>query len=309
MKLNIYKDFERYLFTKELSETTVTNYCRIAKLVEDYIHKNYGLTYDENLEEIKGYMLSNWATSIMDLKVTTRASYIISANVFLKFLYTMQYVSFDLSSALPPVPNIERHKRLHPDDIQPKQGYTPEEIDRMFRSINSNTINGCRTRAIIALLVTTGLRVSELLSLNVSDPFDPSGFMMVARKGTHGNKVKVSIPKDTLKYLREYIAMRINRKISTEPNDPLFVTKNGRRMSRFEIYRTLKTVQLDVGTHTGVHTYRHTALTQIAKTSDPVVARDVAGQKSLTVTNRYLHSTDEEMKEATDLLTSLLPVE
>lgn len=306
MKLNIYKDFERYLFTKELAESTVLHYCRVARLLEEYIMENYGFTYDEGLNEIKGYMISNWATSIMELKVTTRATYILSANVFLKFLYSMQYISFNLASALPPVPNVEKYKRLHPDEIQPKQGYTPEEIERMFFRINPNTLAGCRTRAIIAMLVTTGLRVSELISLNVSDPFDPSGFMMVARKGTHGNKVKVAIPKDTLKYLRKYIAMRINHHLSTEPDDPLFITKNGRRMDRCEIYKSLKTIQLKTGTHTGVHTYRHTALTQIAKNADPVIARDVAGQKSINITNRYLHSTDAEMKEATEMLTALL---
>lgn len=306
MKLNIYKDFERYLFTKELAESTVLHYCRVARLIEEYVSKNYGYTYDEGLDEIKGYMISNWATSIMDLKVASRASYIISANVFLKFLYSMQYISFDLSSALPPVPNIEKHIRLHPDENQPKQGYSPEEVEKMFAHIDATTLSGCRTRAIIALLVTTGLRVSELLSLNVSDPFDPSGFMLVARKGTHGNKVKVAIPKETLKYLRKYIAMRINRNLPTEPGDPLFITKNGRRMNRTEVHRSLRTVQNRIGVHTGVHTFRHTALTQIAKNSDPVVARDIAGQKSINITNRYLHSTDAEMKEATEMLTALL---
>ena len=306
MKLNVYKDFERYLFTKDLAETTVTNYCRTARLIEEYIRSNYGLNYDENLQDIKGYMISNWATSIMDLKVTTRAVYILNANTFLKFLYSMQYVSFDLSSALPPVPNVEKYKKLHPNEVIPKQGYTPQEIDSMFRSINPNTLNRCRTRAIIAMLVTTGLRVTELISLNVSDPFDSSGFMMVARKGTHGAKVKVAIPKETLKYIREYIASRISHGISAEPDDPLFVTKNGRRMDRHEVHKSLKTVQLNVGTHTGVHTYRHTALTQISKSSSPAVARDVAGQKSITVTNRYLHSTDDEIKEATDALVALL---
>lgn len=306
MKLNIYKDFERYLFTKELSENTILRYSRVARFIEDYIKSNYGLNYEDNLAEIKGYMVSNWATSIMELKVTTRALYIVSANIFLKFLYSMQYVTFDLSSALPPIPNIERHKKLHPEENKPKQGYTAEEIERMFKSINPSTINGRRTRAIIALLLTTGLRVSELASLNVSDPFDSSGFMMVARKGTHGNKVKVPIPKGTLKYLKDYIAMRISRGLGAEPNDPLFVTCNGRRLNRTEIYKSLKTVQMNSGTHTGVHTYRHTALTQIAKNADPVIARDVAGQKSINITNRYLHSTDAEMKEATEMLTALL---
>lgn len=308
MQIDIYKDFERYLFTQDLSENTVTNYCRVAKLMDRYIQQNYSLQFCSDAESIKGYMVSNWATSIMNLKVTTRSFYIISANVFLKFLYRMQYISFDLSSALPPAPNVEKYKNLHPDAIKPKEGYSPDEISAMFSNI-PNTLNGRRTRAIIALLLTTGLRVSELTSLNVSDPFDPSGFMLVARKGTHGNKVKVSIPSDTLNYLREYIVMRIKAGIGAEPNDPLFVTNKARRMSRFEVYKALKTVQKKVDAHTGVHTYRHTALTQIAKNSDPIIARDVAGQKSISVTNRYLHSTEDEIKQATDSLTSLLPAE
>lgn len=307
MNINIYKDFERYLFTRELSESTVKNYCRVARLIEEFIQKTYRLSYANNLQDIKGYMVSNWATSIMNLKITTRALYIISANVFLKFLYSMQYVSFDLSSALPPVPNIERHIKLHPDEIQPKTGYTPDEIQHMFYRTNPNTLSGTRTRALIALLVTTGLRVSEAVSLNVSDPFDSSGFMMVARKGTHGNKVKVPIPKDTHQFLREYIAKRIAAGLSAEPGDPLFVTSKGRRMNRNEIYRSLRTVQNRNGSHTGVHTFRHTALTHIAKNADPIVSRDVAGQKSINVTNRYLHSTDAEMQQAVESLATMLP--
>lgn len=307
MEINIYQDYERYLQTKELSETTIHNYSRIARLMENYIRSHYDLSYHNGLQEIKGFMISNWATSILHLKVTTRAEYIICANVFLKFLYSMQYITFDLSSALPPAPNVEKYKSMHPDEIQPKQAYTPEEIASMFRSVKDNTIAGSKIRAIIAMLVTTGLRVSELVSLNVSDPFDSSGFMMVARKGTHGNKVKVAIPKEALPYVRRYITMRIQRGISAEPSDPLFVTKNGRRMSRTEIYHVLRTVQNHVGVHTGVHTYRHTALTQIAKNADAIVARDVAGQKSVQVTNRYLHSTDADLQAATQSLSALLP--
>lgn len=307
MNINIYKDFERYLFTRELSETTVGNYCRIARLIEEFIQKTYQLSYAENLQDIKGYMISNWATSIMGLKVTTRAVYLVSAHTFLNFLYTMQYIPFDLSSALPPLPNIEKHKKLHPEECQPKQGYTPEEIQRMFYRINPHTLSGLRTQALLALLITTGLRVSEAISLNVSDPFDKSGFMLVARKGTHGAKVKVPIPKDTHQFLLDYIRKRISCGLSAEPGDPLFVTSNGRRMSRTEVYKSLRTIQKRSGCHTGVHTYRHTALTQIAKNADPVVSRDVAGQKSITVTNRYLHSTDDEMLSAVNSLASMLP--
>ena len=308
MKIDIYKDFQRYLFTNDLSESTVDSYVRIARIIENYLSENFDVNYREKLDSIKGYMISHWASSIMDKKVATRALYITIANCFFRFLYNMQYIAFDLASALPPVPNIEKHHKIHPEEYQPKQGYTQQEIERMMSIPDPKTFNGARNIAIMAMLIGTGLRVSELASLNVGDPFDKSGFMMVARKGTHGNKVKVAMPEGVQAFLSPYLSIRKTRNFSCEPGDPLFISNRGKRMDRSRIYEAVSEIQKKAGCHTGVHTYRHTALTHIAKHADPVVSRDVAGQKSISITNRYLHSTDEEMLQAVNSLSDLLPI-
>lgn len=308
MNINIYKDFERFLFTRELAEQTVSVYCGVAKLMEKYFVENYGLTYRNNLDSIKGYMVSNWATSIMSLKITTRKLYINAAYIFLRFLYSMQYVSFDLSAALPPIPNVNRYKAIHPDESTEKIGYTQEEIKAMMQAFPNNTFIGVRNRAIIATLTTTGLRVSELVSLNVSDPYTASdGFMRVARKGTHGNKMKVPLPANIMTYLNAYMALRREKGLPCDEDSPLFVTSAGKRLNRHRIYEAISIIQKKVGCHTGIHTFRHTALTHIAKNADPIVSRDVAGQKSIVITNQYLHSTDEEMQNAVNSLVELLP--
>lgn len=307
MKLDIFKDFERYLYTKELSQSTVGTYIYHASLIDKFLRSNYGIELEfESLPLLKGYMVSNWASSISQLSVATRSLYITSANIFFRYLHAMQYVDFDLSTALPPPPNIEKYKKLHPEEHHEKRGYSNQELKIMLEALNPNTFTGSRTKAIIVLLVSTGLRVSELASLNVGDILENDGFIYVARKGTHGAKVKVPLPKAVIDPVLEFLTKRENHGCRADMNDPLFITSSNRRMTRVEIYRCLAKVQKDVGVHTGVHTFRHTALSHIAKTADPVVARDVAGQKSISVTNRYLHSSDEEMLAAVEKLAELL---
>lgn len=303
-KINLMRDFQRYLFTKELSERTVKIYCTVAGYLEDYLRGEYEITFaDGDFQKIKGYMISGWATSIMDKKITTRALYITAQNVFLKYMYNMQYVDFDLSAALPPIPNIQKYNRLHPETITEKRDYSPDEIMQMMDSLNEDKFIGARNRAMIATLVMTGLRSSEMASMNISDM--TPGFAKIARKGTHGNKVDVAIPTEVMPYIQSWLEVRKKRGLSAEPDDPLFISWNGNRLTYKLIHGTLSSIQKKLNLPTGVHTFRHTALTNIAKSANPAVARDVAGQKSIAVTNRYLHSTPEEKLEAVSKLSQL----
>lgn len=307
MELNVLRDFERYLFTRDLSPGTVHTYIRVARLMEAYFLEHYHLSFDPDaLHLLRGYMVSNWATSIMEHKISTRILYLQTARTFLRYLYTMQYVDFDLSSALPPVPNAKRHEQIHPESVNPKRNYTHEEIQQMLHLVPPNSLRNACIRAIIATLITTGLRVSELISLTVGDSKAENGFVMVARKGTHGNKVSVPFPSVLQSYLQDYFRFRTEKGFECEDSDPLFVSVRGNPLTRIAVYGLLSSIQKKADCPTGVHTFRHTALTQLAKDADPIVSRDVAGQKSIAITNRYLHSTQQEMLDAAEKLSVLL---
>ena len=153
-------------------------------------------------------------------------------------------------------------------------------------------------RAMIATFVSSGLRVAELSSLNVGDLQSDSEFVMVARKGTHGNKVKAVIPFEARPFIEEYLNSREEEGEELISQSPLFTSNRGNRMSPHAIYTEFARLQKSLGIHTGVHTFRHTALTAAAKCANPVVSRDFAGQKHITVTDRYLHSTDQEIASA-----------
>lgn len=307
MKLDVEKDFIRYLYTKELSSHTVETYLSAIKGLNKYLTNTYQLScMDEEVSEIKGYMISNWVSSIIRRKPNTRILYLRVANIFLKYLHAMQYVSFDLSAALPPVPCASKLETLYPEHFAQKRAYTSEEIQSMLSALNPSKFHGARTRAVIAILVTTGLRVSELLALKVADVQPGVNSAYVPRKGTHGRPVEVMIPSAIQPYVKPYLLLRELKGLDCAPDAPLFVNSTGKATSRQDIHNALSILERKLGLPEGVHTFRHTALTNIAKNIDPAAARDVAGQKSIAITNRYLHTTTEEKLAAVEQLGALL---
>ena len=296
------QDFQRVLRTSGASERTIADYAAIVRRMSDYIRANYNAEFEK--DDVKGFMVSNWATSIEDRKPSTRRLYHVVASKYLVFLYDLQYVSHDLSRALPKLPSLEKQYAIQPEARPDKRPYSNEEVRRMLECECGTYFETCRKNALVAALVTTGLRCSELLALTIADLIRPDNTAMIPRKGTHGNPVKVHIPPEILPVMLEYLKVRKIRVGDFSAGDPVFVSRSGAPLCRTDVYRILAKVEKSLGIPTGVHTFRHTALSEIARIADPATARDVAGQKSIEVTNRYLHSTDESMAAAVSGLAS-----
>ena len=305
--IDILQDYERYLRNEDRSERTVKTYLFTVKRIQEFILREYEVEIGDDL---KGYMISQWVTSIQNLKPTSRALYIVSAGVFLKYLYNMDYVAKDLSAALPKPPSPEKYYDNHPDEHSPKRAYTTEEVQTMLNVPSKNPFGRTRNRAIIAVLVSTGLRVSELCQLNVGDVLpildcDESATAKIRRKGSHGKLMEIYLSKDLKEYLAVYMAVRSSKGYDCSADSPLFITKEQNRMTGIKVYENLRRIEEIAGVPTGVHTFRHTALSAVSKAVDPVVARDLAGHKRMQVTNRYTHSTREELAGAADTIAEL----
>ena len=319
--MNILDDFKRYLATRNLSPTTISTYCRIAHLMENFIEEKYDFRFTiEDISKLKGFMVSNWATYITkekNYRAGTRYLYILGAGFFLKYLYNMQFVDFDLSNALPPISDFVREMKdasdpaeadtqESEDDTHAKRAYTQDEVKNMIGFYKNDSYHDSRARAVIALAVCTGLRCSEIAAMNISDVMSSDSFARVPRKGTHGKKVKVAIPDGVLPYIEDYLRHRQLKHMDMSSDAPLFVSSTGKRMDRVMLYKHISRSQKSIGCPTGVHAFRHTALTMLAKSTDAVVARDVANQKSVSVTNRYLHTSDEDKLSAVNTLAGIL---
>lgn len=295
-ELNVIADYQRHLRGMELSDLTIVDYTRILNRLNGWLMQEYSTDFSDP-NTVKGYMISMYCTSIQNLKIATRTLQLTVIKAFLKWLHALQYTDHDLSAAVPKLPTIEKYNAAHPEQVNVKRGYTPDEIKAMLTAVRHSSFICHRDRAIIATMLSTGLRVSELLALRVGDVIAEPEFIHVPRKGTHGQKVPVAIAPVAFPYIMRYIEER-EKKITTHIDDALWVMPSGKPMDRHEVAHSLAALQKKLGIPTGTHTLRHTMITEVTKQSNPIVARDAAGQKSISVTNRYLHSTQDEIREA-----------
>lgn len=301
--IDIQSDFARYLKNRDMSERSIQTYVEVSGRMCRYIEQNFNAKFED--DAVKGYMISNWESSIQNLKITTKNQYLLIAKAFLKYLFLMQYVTVDMSDVLSKPKSLDRYYKIHPDERSEKVGYTLDEVKTMMNAARCSKINEKRTAAMIAALVSSGLRAAELCSLNVGDLKEDTVFVMVARKGTHGNKVKAALPFEARPIIDEYLQARVKDGEAVSDESPLFVTRKGSRMSPNTMWVDISRIQKKLGIHTGIHTFRHTALTAAAKSADPVTSRDFAGQKNIAVTNRYLHSTEAEIESAASAVANI----
>ena len=147
----------------------------------------------------------------------------------------------------------------------------------------------------VALALGSGLRAFELCSLNVSHLSDiQNGTVAVERKGGGWSEVSVA------DFVYPHVARYLLTRRGALPNEPLFLSQKGNRMTPNSLWKTLAYKEKQLGLKTGVHIFRHTFLSDIEHDSKggAAMARDLAGHKSIQITNTYLHTTPQERKEA-----------
>ena len=152
-------------------------------------------------------------------------------------------------------------------------------------------------QAIIALMAASGMRASEIGWLNVGAiRRRTNGYIYALRKGQNIRKVFVA------EFAIPYIEVYLSTRGAVSDDDPLFVTMSGRRINRDHVDDILRTRQEKLGLRTGTHNIRYTVLNSVERFADPAVARDIAGHKSMNVTNRYMVTSAEERSRAVENL-------
>lgn len=258
---------------------------------------------DRSISGLSGEVLQRWVNGMKKAgrKPTTINLYIAAINPFLRWAHVMTageecipYLKPDLAGVLKAL------KLPDPDKIpeweRPKNKYySDDEVEELMECKGSH--NKVRDRAIIALFLASGIRVSELCSLTLGSILDrPRGTIYLRRKG--GAWKETEVADFAYSYLDEYLKTR-NCK---NHNDPLFVTREGLPCNRHSVYKSLAHIQKRMDVATGPHTLRHTFVSAAEKTGGGAVARDLANHKSMTITNRYDHSNREQRLAAVNSL-------
>lgn len=174
-----------------------------------------------------------------------------------------------------------------------------EEIDAMLLAQDASLPEGERNRAIIEVLYSCGLRVSELVNLQLSNIFWQDEFLRIIGKG---NKERlVPIGQTALKQILRY-KDGVRKQISPKPgqHDFLFLNKRGAKLTREMIFTIIKRLAADAGIKKTVspHTFRHSFATHLVEGgADLRAVQEMLGHESITTTEIYTHLDRSYLKE------------
>jgi integrase/recombinase XerD len=165
------------------------------------------------------------------------------------------------------------------------------EIESLLEAIDLSTSDGTRNRAMIETLYSSGLRVSELVSLKVDHIYSDIGFLRVIGKG---NKERlVPIGQSALKHLDIYIKqVRVHSRIQKGFESFVFLNNRGKALSRVMVFIIIKNLAAKIGLKKmiGPHTFRHSFATHLIEGgADLRAVQEMLGHQSITTTEIYTH--------------------
>ena len=172
-----------------------------------------------------------------------------------------------------------------------------EEIDVMISALDVSLPEGTRNKAIIETLYGCGLRVSELIDLQISDLFFDEGFIRVRGKGSKQRFIPIA--NQTIKWILIYRdEIRVHKKINPADEDVLFLNRRGKKLTRAMIFTIVKELSKVVGIQKKVspHTFRHSFATHLLENgADLRSIQAMLGHESITTTEIYMHI-DKELR-------------
>jgi len=274
------KDFKIYLtIERGLAKNTVENYGRDLEKLNRYLIRN---NINSSPIHISSEETQQFIYEIAKLVNPSSQARIISGlRSFFDYLVFEEYRKTNPTDLIE-VPKIGRKL---PDTL------SFEEISQIINSIDLSQANGERNRAILETIYSCGLRVSEIISLRISDLFFEEGFIRVLGKG---NKERfVPIHDEAKKYIITYInKIRIYSAIKKGFEDILFLNRRGKSLSRQMIFLIIKeaTAKTNINKNISPHTLRHSFATHLLENGANLRAiQQMLGHESITTTEVYLH--------------------
>ena len=166
-----------------------------------------------------------------------------------------------------------------------------EDIDNLIAAVDLSKPEGERNKAMLETLYGCGLRVSEIITLKISDLFFDEGFIKITGKG---NKQRfVPIAKSTQKYIELYRnSIRAHMNIVKGFEDTLFLNRRGKQLTRAMVFTIVKelAVKINMSKTISPHTLRHSFATHLLENgADLRSIQIMLGHESITTTEIYVH--------------------
>ena len=286
---NAIESYKTYLILeKSLSANSVEAYLNDINKLAKYCAEKHEVTIPD---DVTYEILKDYLVYVGEVGVTnrTQARCISSIRSFFKFLV------FDGKLENNPTRLLEAPKigRKLPNIL------TVEEIDSMLKAVEMFKPEGQRNKAIIEMLYSCGLRVSELISIKLSNINFRLGTVKIEGKGNKeriiplSKNAKIEI-KQYLKVYREWL------EIQKGNEDILFLNKRGTALSRVMVFNIIKYLAKRAGIKKNVspHTFRHSFASHLVSGgADLRAVQDMLGHESILTTEIYTHLDDNYLKD------------
>ncbi len=272
------RDYLRYLkLQRSMSPNTLEAYSRDVDKLLSYLNAE-GI----RPEEASLSHLQQFAAQLHDLGVGPRSQARILSGVrsFYRFLVTDGYLKDDPTELLES-PVLGEHL---PEFL------TPGEVDQLEDSIDLSKPEGHRNRAIIEVLFSCGLRVSELVNLQWSQLYEEERYVRVLGKGSKERLVPIS--ERALKEISNYLPWRNSLKIKPSEEGYVFLNRRGAHLTRTMVLIMLKRQAEEAGIQKTIspHTLRHSFATALLEGgADLRVIQALLGHESIGTTEIYTH--------------------
>ncbi len=178
---------------------------------------------------------------------------------------------------------------------------TLKEVDQLLSQPPLNTANGLRDKAMLELLYASGIRVSELVSLNTADFNQEVGFLRCRGKGMKERIVPVG--STAISFVRQYLKQGRVRLVKTSDEKSLFVNHHGRRLTRQGFWKILKKYAGNAGIPGEItpHTLRHSFATHLLENgADLRSVQEMLGHSDISTTQIYTLITRRKIREVYD---------
>ena len=284
------KGFKAFLqLEKSLSANSIEAYVRdIEKLVQFLEIQKLAVSPSEiKLVHLQSFI--KWINEL-GMAAQSQARIISGIRAFYKYLLLENEVNDDPTLLLDP----PRLSRKLPDPL------SIVEIDRLFSAIDLSKPEGERNKAMLEMLYGSGLRVSELVGLKLSDFYADIGFLKVTGKGNKERLVPVGevAKKQVDIYLNHY---RNHLDIKPGNEDIVFLNRYGRKLTRVMIFTIIKDLAKKAGIKKNIspHTFRHSFATHLIEGgADLRAVQEMLGHESITTTEIYTHLDRDYLREA-----------
>ena len=280
----IIQDFIEYLKSRQVSKNTLVSYERDINQLVSHLEQIDKKMIDATSDDLQNYVV--YMQTIGKSNATISRS-VASIKAFYKYLVKNKIIEENIAEELV-APKVENKELTI---------LTPKEVECLLEQPSSSDLKGQRDKAMLEVLYATGIRVTELISIKISDVNLHSGYIKVKKK----NKERtIPIGNVALKCLSEYIENVRPHLIKTEEEETLFINANGQKMTRQGFWKILKQYkeQAKIDKDLTPHTIRHSFAVHLLQNGAEVkMVQEILGHTDVASTLMYTQMADMKLRD------------